>query len=76
LLLVNLIVSGGDYFLKQKEYIKITGVIFTTVAAIHAWRLISGFEVIIGGIEIPYWASIVGVAVAGFLAYTSQNLKK
>lgn len=62
--------------MKQKDYIKLTGLIFTGVAAVHVWRLLSGWDIELGDIELPYWLSFLGVAAAGFLAYTSQRLKK
>jgi hypothetical protein len=62
--------------LTQKNYLKVTGIIFTIVALLHVLRLLSGWEVRIGDLEIPYWASVLGAVVAGFLAYSSQNLKK
>ena len=62
--------------LEQKDYIKITGVIFTIVAVLHGWRLLSGWEVTMGTYAVPVWASVVGLVIAGFLAYSSQKLKK
>ena len=62
--------------MKQKEYIKVTGIIFTVVAAAHIIRLLTGFDVEVGDYELPYWVSILGAAVAGFLAYSSFKLKK
>jgi hypothetical protein len=62
--------------LKQKDYIQLTGIIFAVVAVIHAWRLLAGWGVVVGNYLIPYWFSIVGLLVAGYLFYTSQKLKK
>lgn len=62
--------------MKQNEYIRITGVIFTIVAVLHGWRLLSGWEVTMGTYSVPVWASFAGIVIAGYLAYSSQKLKK
>jgi hypothetical protein len=62
--------------LKQKDYIRLTGVIFAVVTVIHLWRLVSGWDIWAGQVQIPAWVSVVGAVVAGFLAYSSQRLKK
>lgn len=62
--------------LKQKDYIKITGVIFAIIAVLHGWRLLSGWQVTMGTYAIPVWASVVGLVIAGYLAYSAWNLKK
>jgi uncharacterized membrane protein len=45
----------------------LAGVIFLIVAAIHVVRLVTNFEIKIAGKPMPYWASIVGLIVAGVL---------
>lgn len=42
--------------------------IFTLVACLHLLRILLGWEVIIGGVMIPMWASYVGLFLAGGLA--------
>ena len=44
------------------------GVIFAIVAAIHLSRLVTKFQLIVAGREIPVWANIGAFAIAGLLA--------
>ena len=60
--------------MNQQTYVKVSGVIFGVVAAVHAWRLYRGFGIMVGSHIVPTWASIASVVVAGFLAFTA--LKK
>lgn len=62
--------------MKQNEYIRITGLIFAVIAVLHIVRLFTGWEVEIDDFEIPVWGSAVGAVIAGYLAWTSQKLKK
>jgi hypothetical protein len=47
----------------------VTAALFLVVAIIHLLRIIFGWSVEIGGLNIPFWASWLGVLVAGALAY-------
>jgi hypothetical protein len=51
-----------------KPFTAIAIVIFALVAVLHALRLIFGWEVVINGLVMPMWASVVGLIVAGWLA--------
>lgn len=51
-----------------------TGVVFSLVALLHALRLLKGWPVTIGPWRAPVWISWLGLAVAGFLAYTAFTL--
>ena len=63
--------------LKSKEvmkmssltYYRVTGVIFGVVALFHLLRLVLGWGVNIGPYNIPVWASLFGLVVAGYLSY-------
>jgi len=48
--------------------------VFGVVAAMHALRLVSGWEVVFNGWSVPMWFSLVGVFFAGWLSWT--GLKK
>jgi len=43
-------------------------VVFSLVAVLHVLRLIFGWEVVINGLVMPMWVSVVGIIVAGGLA--------
>ena len=55
--------------LNRKTYMTVTATLFLVVAIIHLLRIIFGWSVEIGGLSIPFWASWLGVLVAGALAY-------
>ena len=55
--------------LNRKTYMMVTATLFLVVAIIHLLRIIFGWSVEIGGLSIPFWASWLGVLVAGALAY-------
>lgn len=46
----------------------IAGIIFLLVALLHLLRVVTGFEIVIGGKTIPLWPSIGGLIVGGLLA--------
>ncbi|MBI2613889.1 MAG: hypothetical protein HYW62_03875 [Candidatus Levybacteria bacterium] len=62
--------------MKQEAYIKVTGIIFSVVTILHVLRLILGWDVILGGWQLPVWLSFVGVALGGFLAYSAFKFSK
>jgi hypothetical protein len=47
----------------SKPFTTIAGLLFLVGAAIHAYRVYSGFAVVIAGHAIPLWRSWIGVAV-------------
>jgi len=47
----------------------VTATLFLVVGLIHLLRIILGWHVEIGGLNIPFWVSWLAVVVAGFLAY-------
>jgi hypothetical protein len=51
-----------------KPFTAIAIVIFSLVAVLHVLRLIFGWEVVINGLVMPMWVSVVGIIVAGGLA--------
>lgn len=52
----------------MKPFTKIAIAVFSLVALLHLLRLVFGWEVIIAGIIIPFWVSVIGLIVAGVLA--------
>jgi hypothetical protein len=44
-------------------------IVFVLVAIAHLLRVVSGTEVVIGGVDIPQWVSILGVIVPGLIAW-------
>ena len=60
----------------QRAFNLAVGTIFLLVAILHALRLLFGWHASIGGWIIPMWVSWVGVALAGFLAYSAFSQKR
>ena len=53
----------------KKPFTTITVGIFVLVALVHVLRLVWGWEVTIQGSIVPMWVSVVGVVIAGYLAF-------
>lgn len=53
----------------NRPFTLIAALIFTAMALVHVYRLVSPFEVIIGPCNVPQWASYLGVLVPGLLAW-------
>jgi hypothetical protein len=52
----------------SKPFTMIAVLIFAVMALLHAYRLVTHFQIILGSHTIPIWVSYVGVVVAGGLA--------
>jgi hypothetical protein len=53
----------------MKPFTMIAVILLAIIALIHVYRLIQPFEVIVGGAVIPQWVSVLGLIVAGGLAF-------
>ncbi len=62
--------------LNQKTFNQVAGLVFTVAALAHLWRLLTGAQMVMAGWAIPSWLSVVGVALAGYLAYSAYKLMK
>lgn len=60
--------------MSNKKYTKISGIIFAIVGLAHLLRVVLGWDVIIGGWDVPLWFSFIAVLVLAFLAYTALKL--
>jgi len=60
--------------MNNNTYRKVVGTVFAVVAVVHALRLMSSWDVVLGGWAMPMWLSVVGVVFAGYLAW--NGLKK
>ena len=52
----------------QKAALYTCGVFFAAGAVFHVVRLITGLEVVVGGIAVPLWGSFPGALAAAMLA--------
>jgi hypothetical protein len=63
--------------LNWKTYANVSATIFLLVAIGHPLlRLIFGWEVRIGDLGIPQWASLLVLVVSGVLAYSGFNQRR
>ena len=62
--------------MSQKNYLQITGLLFTVGALVHLARVLMGWPITVAGVEIPTIASAGGALVAGLLAYSAYKLMK
>ena len=52
----------------KRPFTLIAAVIFGLMAVVHAYRLLTHFQIVAGSHTLPMWLSIVGIVVAGILA--------
>lgn len=62
--------------MQQATFNKVVGSIFAVVTLAHLWRILTNTKVIFGSLEIPFWVSVVGILLAGYLAYSAYRLVK
>ncbi len=52
----------------QKAALYTSGAVFAVVAVAHVVRLITGIEIVVGGVLLPVWVSFLGALIAALLA--------
>ena len=52
----------------KRPFTMIAAIIFALIAVVHAYRLLTHFQIVAGSHTLPMWLSIVGIVVAGILA--------
>ena len=60
--------------MNQKTFTLTAGVIFSHIAVLHMFRILFGWEAIIGGWDVPRWISWVAIAFSGYFGYTAFKL--
>ncbi|MDE2030750.1 MAG: hypothetical protein KGI58_00620 [Patescibacteria group bacterium] len=55
----------------HKVFYTTVGVLLAIVALLHFLRVAFSVPLIIGGISMPQWLSVIGAIITGFLAYAS-----
>jgi uncharacterized integral membrane protein len=61
--------EGVERRCNMKPFTKIAVGVFSLICLIHIVRLMTGFEVVVGGWAVPLWVSVPGAIVTGALAY-------
>lgn len=62
--------------MNQKTFSLVTGTIFLVVGLLHVVRVISGWEAVIGGWQVPMWLSWVGVVAGLYLGFQGVRYGK
>jgi hypothetical protein len=62
--------------MNSKTFFLVSGVIYTAVAVLHGLRIVYRWEAIIGGWAMPMSISVIGLVVAGYLAYSAFSLSR
>ncbi len=55
----------------ERGLLRLAGLIFLIVALLHLMRIAFGWNLIVGNVTVPLWLSWLGVAIAGYLSYSS-----
>src|SRR6185503_3820156 len=55
----------------ERGLLKLVGVVFLIVAILHLLRIVFGWNLILGEVNIPIWLSWIGIFVPGYLSYSS-----
>jgi hypothetical protein len=53
----------------MKPAMTIAIAIFTVVAVLHILRMLYGWEVVINGMNVPMWVSVLAAIITGGLAF-------
>lgn len=62
--------------MNNKNYFLFSAIVFTFAALLHALRIVLGWELVLGGYNIPVWASAIAVIVTACLAYKGFKLSR
>ena len=55
--------------MSEHAYALVAGIVFLLIALGHLARVVMGLPVVVQGVSIPLWASVVALAVTAFLSY-------
>jgi len=62
--------------MSQRTFSLIVGVVFLLIALGHLLRVALGATLVVEGIAVPMWPSILAVIVMGYLAFEGFRLSK
>jgi hypothetical protein len=60
----------------EHAYSLTAGIVFLLVALGHLARIIMGLPVVVQGVSVPVWASVVALVVTAFLSYEGFHLAR
>jgi membrane associated rhomboid family serine protease len=53
----------------RKPFTTAAVILFALIAVLHVLRVVFSWEVMIGNVSVPMWASVLGAVVAALLAF-------
>jgi len=62
--------------MSQKSFSLAAGVLFLLVALGHLLRIVFGLSLVVQGVSIPMWVSVIALFITGFLAYSGLLLAR
>ncbi len=62
--------------MSDHAFLLTAGIIFLLIALGHFARIILGLPIVVQGISVPVWASIVALVVTAFLSYEGFHLAR
>ena len=62
--------------MRQKTFSLTAGVVFLLIALGHLLRVALGATLVVEGVAIPMWASVLAMIVMGYLAYEGLRLSR
>ena len=62
--------------MSDHAYSLTAGIVFLLIALGHLARIIMGLPVVVQGVSIPVWASVVALVVTAFLSYEGFHLAR
>jgi len=62
--------------MNRQLYFSVTSIIFLILAVISVLRVVNGWNAAIGELDVPLWASYVGILVGGYLAWYGFQYRK
>ena len=60
--------------MSQGTYLKTVATLFLLIAVMHLLRLVFGWTAVFEGWNVPHWASVVALVLAGYFAYEGYRL--
>jgi len=60
----------------KNNFVSCVSALFLIIGVVHALRLLNGWEVQLGGLMVPMWASWVAIVVAFYLSFQGFQMVK
>jgi hypothetical protein len=61
--------------MKDKTYFIVTAIVFAALAVLHILKLVYDWNMQLGNVVVPVWASWVCLVITGYLSYAALRLE-